>query len=111
MAEINIPMNLWSKDKLQNKTKLATTRNKRYGKIGDTFIVDFDKISYKYEILGVFKLPLYYVAKDLYHIEGAENPLEFRKIWEEIHPDAGWNPDKEVYVHLIRLIEVLSTKK
>ena len=47
------------------------------------------------------------MAKDLYHIEGAENPLEFRKIWEDIHPDAGWNPDKEVYVHLFRLIEVV----
>ncbi|GAF70788.1 unnamed protein product [marine sediment metagenome] len=104
--EIKIPFNNWSKERLNSKLKLATTRNKRYGKIGDTFSVDIKHRKYTFEILAVFQLTLYYVAKDLYAIEGADSPLEFRKVWEEIHPKLGWTPDKKVFVHLFRLTEV-----
>jgi len=106
MTEINIPFNEWSKERLKNKVKLATTRNKRYGKIGDTFKINFRLITYKFEILAVFKTSLYTVGTQLYYIEGAEDPLEFRKVWEAIHPKAGWQPDKEVYVHLFRLTDI-----
>ena len=107
MTEIKIPFNEWSKERLKIKTKLATTRNKRYGKIGDTFIVHMEQVDYKFELLAVFQLSLYDVASKLYYIEGAETPLAFRKVWEDIHQRAGWQPDKMVYVHLFRLIEVL----
>lgn len=113
MTEISIPFNKWSQDRLKSKVKLATTRNKRYGKIKDTFIINFwndDKViteSYKFELLAVFQLSLYDVGTQLYFIEGAESPSDFRKVWEDIYPKAGWQPDKKVYVHLFRLIEVL----
>ena len=105
--EINIPFNDWSKKRLKSKVKLATTRTKRYGKEGDTFIVHLGHVDYKFELLAVFKLSLYDVASRLYYIEGAESPLAFRKVWEQIHPRSAWQPDKKVNVHLFRLIEIL----
>jgi len=107
MSEINIPFNKWSKERLKAKVKLATTRTKRYGKEGDTFVVHLGQVDYKFELLAVFQLSLYDVASKLYYIEGAESPLAFRKVWEQIHPRSAWEPDKKVYVHLFRLIEVV----
>lgn len=109
MPKIEIPFNEWSKERLRLKTKLATTRNKRYGKIGDTFVVQWvhPNIDYEFELLAVFRLKLYDVASQLYYIEGANSPKDFRKVWEDIHPRAGWQPDKLVYVHLFRLKEIL----
>ncbi len=107
MSEVIIKFNEWSKDKLLKKTKLATTRTRRHGKHGDTFQVRIDGSMYEYEILAVFPIKLYYVTKELYHIEGADSPLDFKKVWEDIHPKAGWTPEKIVYVHLFRMMEVL----
>ena len=104
--QVEIKFNEWSKERLKTKTKLATTRNKRYGKIGDTFIVHLEQVDYLFELLAVFQLSLYDVASKLYYVEGAESPLAFRKVWEDIHPKAGWQPDKKVYVHLFRLIKI-----
>lgn len=106
MTEIEMPFNEWSKERLKLKTKLATTRTKRYGKIGDTFKIHFKVCDYTFELLAVFKLKLYDVASQLYYIEGADSPKEFREVWEDIHPRAGWQPDKLVYVHLFRLKEI-----
>lgn len=105
--EIEIPFNDWSKERLKSKCKLATTRNKSYGNIGDTFIVHFEKYDYKFELLAVFQIKLSIVAYDLYYIEGAESPSEFIDVWCDIHKRAGYTPDKKVYVHLFRLIEIL----
>ena len=105
--KIEIPFNKWSKERLKNKTKLATTRNKIYGDYKDTFIVPIDGTNYKYELLAVFPMMLSHVSIYLYHIEGADTPLEFVNVWCDIHKRAGWTPSKVVHVHLFRLIEIL----
>ena len=111
MKEVKIPFNAWSKERLEKGLKLATTRKKRYGKIGDTFSVDIGKGTYIFQLIAIFPLTLYYVAKDLYNIEGAESPLEFRKVWEEIHSKLGWTPNKVAFVHLFKLERVNLPKK
>lgn len=100
MGEIKIPFNDWSKERLERGDKIATTRTKKYGNIGDTFLVDFHATMEEYELLAIFPLTLENVAKYLYHIEGAKSPDEFKEVWCQIHKRMGWEPCRIVYVHL-----------
>lgn len=80
--EINIPFNAWSLERIRLGKKFATTRRHKYGFKNDCFKI-FGK-TYKIEI--VVKLPLWFISKYLYNTEGAETPLEFWKVWCDIHP-------------------------
>ena len=95
MAKIKIPFNQWSKNRLVNQTKKATSRYQKYGKVGDTFKVD----GVEYELELVIKLPLWFIAEDLYHSEGAKSVEEFVAVWREIHPKRGYKPYDEVWYH------------
>ena len=95
MTKISIPFNTWSKERLNNRTKTATSRTKKYGKVGNTFIVN--KTRYKLDL--IVKLPLWFIAKCLYSTEGCDNSSEFEMIWCEIHPIKKWVRDQEVWYH------------
>lgn len=104
MSKIDIPFCNEMKELLYTNKKLATTRNKRYGGVGDTFDVVFKGTILTYEILAVFCLSLYDVAKELYFIEGFLSSMEFRECWVRLHSRIGWTPDKPVFVHIFRRI-------
>ena len=93
--EIKIPFNEWSKKRILNQTKKATSRYKKYGNVGDTFEVD----GYKYELELVLKLPLWFITEDLYLSEGAKDSLELISIWKQIHSKKGFRPFDEVWYH------------
>ena len=93
--KIKIPFNEWSKKRILNQTKKATSRYKKYGNVGDTFEVD----GYKYELELVLKLPLWFITEDLYLSEGAKDSLELISIWKQIHPKKGFRPFDEVWYH------------
>ena len=101
--KIKIPFNDWSKQRLKAGVKTATSRNKRYGDAGDIFKVRIDGNNYRYELLAVFPMQLSLVSIFLYHIEGAESPLEFVNVWCDIHKRVGWTPEKIVQVHLFKV--------
>lgn len=92
---IEIPFNQWSRDRINNQTKKATSRNKKYGKVGDNFIVD----DWRYELEMIIKVPLWFVAENLYRTEGCESSAEFQNIWADIHPRKGFRPFDEVWYH------------
>jgi len=103
---IEIPFNDWSKERLMDQSKKATSRNKKYGKVGDNFIVykpknhpDKYTLIAVYEIELIIEIPLWFVAEDLYRSEGAESKEEFVKVWEEIHPRKGYRPFDLVWYH------------
>lgn len=100
MSEIKIPFNDWSKARLRKGTKIATSRNKRYGNIDDNFTVD----DMQFVIVDVFKTPLYDVAYRLYKQEGATSPEEFIEVWNEIHPIKKYQSEQRVYFHQFRKI-------
>jgi len=100
MAEIKIPFNDWSKDKLNKQLKNATSRYKKYGKVGDTFEVN----GWKYELEIVVKLPLWFISFYLYKSEGCNSSNGFESIWEEIHPRKGFLPFDEVWYHYFKEI-------
>lgn len=95
MKRIEIPFNDWSRERLSNMEKYATSRNKKYGEVGDWFIVD--DIDYTLDI--VIQLPLWFVAKELFISEGADAPEEFVEVWKRIHPRKGYVPNQIVWYH------------
>lgn len=103
--EIKIPFNKWSKDRLKAGMKSATSRTKRYGAIGDTFIVD----GKKYVIDFVENTKLGEVADVMYDIEGANSKEEFIEIWKSIHPKKGYDPDQLIWFH--GFLEFKETKR
>mgnify|MGYP000508473649 CR=1 FL=1 len=105
--KIEIPFNKWSKERLYEERKCATTRNKKYGNVGDWFEVIFkdkDEIR-KYQLIEVTKTLLRSVASFRWKEEGADSPEEFKKIWKEIHPRKGWMAEQEVWFHLFRELD------
>lgn len=95
MKRIEIPFNEWSKERLNNLSKKATSRNKKYGEVGDWFRVD----DIDYELDLVIKLPLWFVANELYISEGADAPEEFVYVWKDINPMKGYVPNQMVWYH------------
>ena len=89
--EVEIPFNDWSKKRLRTG-KVATSRSKRYGNPGDTFV--FDGI--KYKIILVRQLPLWFIRDCLWGCEGAIAPWEFVTEWKKIHYKKGWDDKREV---------------
>ena len=63
--KINIPFNDWSKEKLRSQNKKATSRNSKYGKVGDTFkVILFENgLFIEYELELILRLPLWFVQK------------------------------------------------
>ena len=97
MTEIKIPFNKWSKERLEEGIKVCTSRSKVYGKVGDTFSVD----GKCYLLMGVIQMPLWFVKKFLYGLEGARDSMEFEQVWRDIFRGE-FNPDKLVWVHFFR---------
>lgn len=95
MKEIEIPFNEWSIQKFQAQRKKATSRYKKYGEVGDYFIVD----GIRYALDLVIKVPLWFVSEDLYASEGCDTSTEFKHVWENIHPKKGFRPFDEVWYH------------
>ena len=55
--------------------------------------------SRKYRLELVIKVPLWFVAEDLYRSEGADDSIEFQNVWKEIHPRNLFMPFDEVWYH------------
>jgi len=110
MTEIEIPFNEWSKGRLWRKR--CTSRNKKYGEVGDTFtsydesyISTDSKPLIKYQITHIEKVSLGFVAEHLYELEGAETPEEFIKVWEGVHPVIGFVPEQKVWIHMFKEVK------
>ena len=93
--EIKIPFNEWSIERLENQLKKATSRYKKYGNVGDIFIIN----GYRYELELVIKVPLWFVAEDLFKSEGAESSSEFIQVWKSIHKRKGYRAFDMVWYH------------
>ncbi len=100
---IEIPFNKWSKSKLAEKSKTATSRNQKYGDVGDIFEVE--GVSYQLDL--VVKLPLWFIAYNLYKSEGCQYPQDFIDVWIMIHRVKGFIDNQEVWYHHFKEIEKL----
>jgi len=107
MSEINIPFLEEWRFQIFTGRKRCTTRNKRYGKPGDTFKA-FGKT---FKLTFVERLTLGYVANMLWFLEGATSPEAFIEIWEQLHPRAGYQPGEKKYVHFWEPVEEASDER
>lgn len=92
---VNIPFQECWREAMLEERKVCTSRGRRYGKQGDIFRA----FGIDFELLAVAKMPLKDVSDCLFRQEGCCSPEEFERIWAELHPRAGFVPEKLVYVH------------
>lgn len=97
--KIDIPFRDDMKQAVLLGNKTCTSRNKRYGVIGDTFMVG----GYVYVLKWISHVRLKTVAENHYRQEGFESPDEFIQVWNQIHPRKGYNPEQAVWLHEFQL--------
>jgi len=108
--QITIPFNDWSMKRLRGYRKRATSRNKRYGNVGDRFVVavrfNEETVHVKlYEITHIERVTLAFVRDHFYHEEECDSEDEFIAIWNEIHPRKKFDDEHKVWLHLFKEIE------
>jgi len=92
---LEIPFTMWSAEAIVTYNKRATSRRKQYGVIDDVFMVGDNK----YQLDLVVKLPLWFIAKELYESEGCLSPHIFKMIWRAIYGSEEWNGNELVWYH------------
>lgn len=95
MSEITIPFREDMQVAVLSGNKTATSRTKRYGEIGDYFIINGRKFVLSY----VHRIMLDEVVHGCWQKEGMESIDQFKKIWAEIHPRKGYDPNQMVWYH------------
>lgn len=100
-TDVQIPFQPYFKKALQIGQKRVTSRWRRLGDEGQTFVA-FDC---RFVLLGVHKRPLSWVKEYLWWFEGCESPDAFVRTWVSIYKSAGWTPGRPVWVHAFGRIE------
>jgi hypothetical protein len=91
--------------------KTKTSRNKRYGAVGDTFTIEppsscLDDLSWKMFILtDISEHRLEEVAEFFFKDEGFATPQAFKSLWKQLHPAKGYRPDQMVWVHTFQEVK------
>ena len=114
--EIEIPFNEWSKAILRANHKTATSRNKRYGNVGDTFTVNcgysyIDDGFMRFELTYVERVTLAFVRDKFYWEEGCQSEDMFIQIWNEIHPKKRFDDEQKVWLHIFKKIDIAKLLK
>ena len=84
-------------------SKIATTRSRRYGRIGDYFHLqncEGTDSAVRFKIISVSRERLGDIAAHLYREEGFKNPEEFKNFWLTMHRK--WEPEKKYCLHVFQ---------
>jgi len=95
MKEINIPFNKIFNNALIMGIKICTTKNKKYGEIGDYFRLRGTDIYFK--IINISRIKLEDIINNLYIEEGFNSKEDFKKFWLTIHNKL--QLDKKYYLY------------
>jgi hypothetical protein len=101
--QVSIPFLSQFRDPMILGYKTATSRTRRYGKVGDTFHI----FGHEFTIYKITKMKLSDIAQAYYRQEGFSRPGEFMDIWMKLHPRKAWNPNQEVYLHRFEKVRKL----
>ncbi len=99
--KITIPFQDHFASRMMSGSKTATTRTKKYGKVGDTF----EAFGMKFELLAITRLPLFEVANLHYESEGFTSRLAFAHEWTTLHTRAGFRAKQIVHLHDFQMID------
>lgn len=76
-------------------TKATTVRTRRYGSVGDAFLVE----DVRFDLVAVEAMPLAAARDGVWREEGMASPEEFERAWAENHPTRGFRATDTVWVH------------
>jgi hypothetical protein len=99
MNVVSIKFKPYFRDPMLAGIKTCTARTSRMGAGGDRF----QAFGAWFELKSVTKEPLHVVA-DFWHQEGCTSREHFLDVWNEIHPQTGYVPHQEVYLHRFKLV-------
>jgi hypothetical protein len=88
-------------EKMLSGEKTCTSRTKIFGLAGDRFVA-FDQ---RYIVSKIEERSLGDIAANLYRQEGCQNPSEFIRWWNKLHPRRGFQPGLVVFVHHFRRLD------
>jgi len=58
----------------------------------------------EFKVEWVSQVKLSEVCEKWFRQEGVDSPEDFKRIWAEIHPRRGYDPEQLVYTHIFRCI-------
>lgn len=98
MKEIRIPFKEIFRLAMVSGQKICTMRTRIYGQRGD----QFEAFGKRFELVIVIPVIAFVAGNFLYREEGFEQPGEFHKLWEELHPRLDSNAI--VFLHVFKLV-------
>ena len=107
MTEVTFHFQPEFQDRMLSGKKTVTSRTKKYCEVGDTF----EAFGATFEITKVYQYKLDCVAYLLCHEEGFDSPDEFIACWATIHPQKGYVPSQEVWVHQFKKLTQAEPEK
>ena len=96
MSEIHMSMDEQWIPLIEKGFKTATTRIKRKGDVGDTFILN----GKRYVLTRVLPLPMGDATERFFGYEGFDSETAFKTALPSYYPDL--DDDSEVYIHFFR---------
>lgn len=92
---IKLPFLPQFKNPMLAGTKSITSRTRRYGQTGDTFLA-WGEV---FELREVTRILLSSVRNRYYQQEGFPSPEAFQACWETLHPVKGYDPEQAIFAH------------
>lgn len=98
--QTKIPFLPQFKNPMLSGQKTITSRTRRYGQTGDTFLAWGET----FELLEVTRVLLSSVRNRFYLQEGFPSPEAFEVVWKALHPIRGYDPEQAVYAHSFQIL-------
>lgn len=80
--------------------KTLTCRSKPYGNACDVVGTPFGPVRFTM----IIQVPLGLVGRHLFASEGLRSPMEFVEVWNRIHPRAGYDQNRLVWLHEFEVV-------
>lgn len=88
-------------ERLKSGAKTATTRSNAYGAAGD----EFTAFGARFRLTEVRRTLLGEVQEKFWAREGCATPAEFEAVWVKLHPRAGFDVKRPVWLHLFERVQ------
>lgn len=85
-------------DAIKSGRKTLTARTKKYAP------GDYDTPFGGVRVHRVIRLTLGVVRSVHWREEGCDSPEDFERVWNGVHPQAGFRPDQVVYLHEFQVV-------
>ena len=85
---------------IRARRKTMTARTRKYGNPGDYLRSPAGLL----RLVDVDRIPLRVVAERYWRQEGVDGPEDFARVWKQIHPQRGFQPEDLVWLHEFEIV-------